>query len=86
MYTFPKIVFVLPTLPIQTLPPPLIEVFSGNPCLKLLHTLDASSQAPGYPPTIEIFGALMIQCHEMYTICQMIASFDVLFSILPVKS
>ena len=71
---FPKLfLYYVPTLPIPTLPPPLIEVFSGNPCLKLLHTLDAaSSEAPGYPPTIEIFGALMIQCHEMYTICQII--------------
>ena len=59
-------------MPITTIPLPLIEVFSGNPCLKLLHTLDVSSEAPGYPPTIEFFGVLMIQCHEMYVICQKI--------------
>ena len=85
MYTFPKIVFVLPTLPIPTLPPPLIEVFSGNPCLKLLHTLDAaSSEAPGYPPTIEIFGVLMIQCHEMYT-TQFVRLLQIIFRLFMFK-
>ena len=85
MYTFPKIVFVLPTLSIPTLPPPLIEVFSGNPCLKLLHTLDAaSSEAPGYPPTIEIFGVLMIQCHEMYT-TQFVRLLQIIFRLFMFK-